>query len=460
MQTLRWSRWGAVALALAAACGTVGAREQAVSEDDYVTRYKAYAEQRGMTLTPQQEEALRAQYRQVQAQVPMQIQMLRDLLAGRGAQGLAASAAPAVAPAAVSPAGAAVVDLAAQVERLPPPAHAEVVTKRDGFELNGRRIIDPQGRIARFSASPRTGDYIYMITLPDGSQVAKRGRGEGTAFPLANVRGAPGAWAVQAVDGQSMQVEALTLTPLGVIGTREGSVFELEAGKAIVAHALPDGWSPVPLQRGDVSATRHLLLERNADSRPQEGSLAGLLQMGKRLTGVQTADDYALLNLDTGRLTILAIDASGKSVARMSDCRRKNAVVNICNRAESVESLWNTDGSKNNSHYYWRVNWMDTPDGPIAVALQHSVKEIRLFDLNRGKEVVAFRRPMGIADWMVMPTRDGRVGVAASWAFQNFVLDDARRLLNEGEDVKGRELSGTVVAGVAEGGQAASSAAQ
>jgi hypothetical protein len=60
--------------------------------------------------------------------------------------------------------------------------------------------------------------------------------------------------------------------------------------------------------------------------------------------GAEAPDDYQLYNLDTRVATTLAIDINDKNVVRMSQCRRKNAVANVCQQSDSYESLWEPSG--------------------------------------------------------------------------------------------------------------------
>ncbi len=459
---------GLVALSacLLLAGAAANAQFDGMSEDELITRYRNDAQQRGLPFGPEHEMRLRLQYRQ--------LQMLGQALAGQGVTGMkmqvpgggtqgfpglppsvtnqnpapnAAAMTQVAPPPPSAPEPQTTTVLQQQMSALPAPRFTEVVARRDGFTLNGVPVVDPAGRIVQFAASTATGDYTYKVEQGDGTGVIKRGRGSAPAFVMARVTGQSGSWTVHGIDGQQLGADSITLTPVGLIGTRDTAAFEFSAGKPIRSHALPDGWSPVPLQRGDVAGTRYLLVERNSDSRPRSGSIGALLQTTKRLVGAEAADDYALLNLDTRQLTPLNIDIAGKNVIRTSECRRKNAAVNVCAKAESFESLWRTDGMRNWGHYYWRVYWKLTPQGPLAIALQNGVKELRLFDLATGKQAIAFRRGLGISSWSAQEHPDGRLSLNADWVFQGHPLDDARRLLDEAPDVRGKELEGTYVAG-------------
>jgi len=439
-----------VALALVTGCTAFASvhAEDSPSIEALIEKTRADMAQRGTTLSPQQEAILRVQYR-----------WLQKIQGASNGGGLPNTLAQAPAAAGNQPLTMTTEALAGRVSQLPTPALVQVQTRKDGFELNGIRVMDPEGKIARQSVNAASGDYTYLIEKSDGSRLVKRGRGtESPAFLIATIVGKPGAWSVRSVDGQSSEGDMYALSPLGLVVMREDAAFELIAGRPIRSFALPMGWNPVPLQRGDISGTRYMLVEKSAESRPEKDSLGSLFQGFKRFTGAEAADDYALLNLDTGKVVKLAIEIDGKNVTRMSDCRKKNAVVNLCNKAESFESLWGPDGSPNTWHYFWRVVWMDTPEGPMAISNQRLSSEIRLFDLRSGKEVVAFRRPLGIAKWAVTPGPAGTFGLTAQLAFTTHKVEDVRKLMDTAANWSGKAAEGTVIAGVAEGTQAPATA--
>jgi hypothetical protein len=434
-----------VSILIACNSGILFAQNQNLQDiDALVEQTRADFTKRGLTLTADQEAKMRLQHRQAL----MQIQMFQGAFGGQGSPVLRPQM-PAVA--ADQPPAFTTEALATRVGQLPAPEPVQVQSRRDGFELNGVRVIDPEGKISRYSVNPSTGDYTYLVERNDGRRLVKRGRGaQEPSFPIAAVSGRTGTWSVRAVDGQTSQGDMYALSPQGLVVMREDAAFEFVPGKYIRSFALPRGWNPVPLQRGDISGTRYMLVEKSADARPAEGSVGSIFQSFKRLAGTEVADDYALLNLDTGKLVKLAIDMVGKNVTRMSECRKQNAVVNVCNRAESFESLWGTDGAPNTWHYYWRVVWMDTPEGPMAISNQQASSEIRVFDLRTGKEVVAFRRPLGIANWALTPGPSGTYGLAAQLAFTVHKVPDVRKLLDTAPDWTGKEVEGIVIAGVSE----------
>ena len=432
-------------MALLAVVSTLAMAQATLTEDETIAKVKADMAAKGLSITPEQEVQLRLSYQRNLA-FQQQIQTLAGARRGLPVQ------APAQAVAVGDP-GASVStdDLARKIASLPAPHPVAVVQKKDGFEIDGVRQLDPEGRIVREAVNGSTSDFVYLVSRSNGAQVLKRGRGpDGQLFMFATVSGHPGSWNVRAMDGQSMDGDTLILSPQGLFIARDSAVFELQPGKPIRSFAIPDGWSPVPHQRGDVGSTRNILLERNASSRPASGGLMDLIKSTKRLVGAETPDDYQLFNLDTRVATTLAIDISDKNVVRMSQCRRKNAVVNVCQKSDSYESLWDPSGGPNLSHYFWRVYWSDTPEGPMAVVNQRGSTEVRLFDLRSGKEVVAFHRGMGIQSAAARQTVDGKVRIEASWMFQKFRLEDARGLLDAAPDMRGKVSDALVVAGKSE----------
>ncbi len=434
-----------VSLLIAFGAGSLHAQNQNLLDiDALVEQTRADFAKRGLTLTAEQETKMRLEHRQAL----MKAQILQNALSGQG-NPLARPQMPMVV--ANQPPAFTTETLAARVSQLPAPEPVQVHPRRDGFELNGVRVLDPEGKISRYSVNSATGDYTYLVERTDGTRLIKRGRGSQTpAFLIATVNGRAGYWSVRAVDGQSSDGDMYALSPHGLVVMREDAAFEYVAGNAIRSFVLPKGWTPVPLQRGDISGTRFMLVEKSAEARPAAGSPSSIFQSLKRLTGSEVAEDYALLNLDTGKLVKLAIDIVGKNVVRMSDCRKQNAVVNVCNQASSFESLWGTDGTPNSWHYYWRVVWMDTPEGPMANSNQPLSLEIRTLSLRLGKEMGAFRRPLGIANWMVTPGPAGTYGLTAQLAFAAHKVADVRKLLDTAPDWTGMVADGVVIAGVSE----------
>ncbi|MEO3714931.1 hypothetical protein [Roseateles flavus] len=438
------------------------AAAQAMDEEALIETMRNSMAQRGQTLSPEQELSMRLKIRET-------MQRMQQLGQGRApVQGSAlplaspspslfSPPAPLAAPAqAATPQPArATAELAQQIAALPAPHTVQVEQRKDGFVINGQLVVDPEGKVGRAAVDPLTGDFAYLVQRMDGVQLLKRGRGTAAPFTVGQVSSRPGQWMLQTVDGQTLAGDGLVLSSQGALLLRAASAFEFRPGQALRTIAIPEGWTPVPLQRGDVASTRTLLLEKDASTRPSPdsltGAVSGLFSLAKRVVGAEEANDYALFHLDTGMLSTLAMAVDDKQVTRYSDCRRQNAVVNKCAKADSYESLWNPDGSPNAFHYFWQAQWFNTAGGPVAVVRQASTKEVRLFDLASGKQVVAFRRPMGIAKHTAQLTAEGKLRVTAQLAFTTHTLEDARALLDSASDQRGAPVEGTIIAGQPEG---------
>lgn len=429
-----------------------GVHAQAIDEDALIEKMRSGMAQRGQTMSPEQELSMRLKIRESAARM--------QNLGGTGGPMVVPPAMPGnvpmAAPAVAQPPTRSTAELAQQIAALPAPQPVQFEPRKDGFLINGQLMVDPEGKVGRAAVDPLTGDFAYLVQRMDGSQVLKRGRGTAAPLTVGQVSARPGQWMVQTVDGQTLAGDGLVLSSQGALVLRAASAFEFRPGQPLRTIAIPAGWTPVPHQRGDVASTRTLLLEKDTSDQPAKdslvGSVTGLWSLAKRVVGAEEPNDYALFNLDSGMLTTLTLSLDGKHVTRYSDCRRQNAVVNRCNSASSYESLWNPDGSPNNFHYFWRAQWFNTPSGPVAVVHQGSTTEVRLFDLTTGKQVVAFRRPLGIARHSAELTPEGKLRVTAQLAFTTYVLEDARALLDQAPDQRGVAVEGTIIAGQTEGG--------
>jgi hypothetical protein len=263
-----------------------------------------------------------------------------------------------------------------------------------------------------------------------------RAGGNDQAIVIATgIRGDKG-WEVQTVTGRRLTGTGLSLIPRGLLVARDASAFRYTPGKGIQNIAVPEEYHLAHFQHGNVGSTGFVLLERNQTA-TGGGSVSDLWNATKKLgsafgIGNDGVDDYALMNMDSGKLYPLNIAADGKKVAtQYSECQRKNAWLNECKKFESVESLYDVDGTRNDSHYYWRAIWLQTKQGPIAVTKENWSKDIFITDLNSGKRVVAFHRTLGVGYFDVAQRSDGSVGITAKLAFDTNQIPDAAAYLKD-----------------------------
>lgn len=323
--------------------------------------------------------------------------------------------------------------VAAKLKEMGEPLKGAVIrSARDGFSVNNVRHVDAEGRIAGFAYDAVSGDITYMIANNPNARTFKYLPAGSTKEPLVIgvAQKTMNGWQFSSLSGKNLAGDSVTLTPKGVLVVRDSAAFRYEPGVGASQMGVPDGWVVAPLQRGNL-ATGYLLLEKIEEE--------SALPIGKVLSlgvtvGLAKKEDYALLEAKTGKLTMLNIQIDGKNQTSLSNCHRKNNYVNICDNATSYESLYTNIG-RNMGHYYWKANWMNTPSGPILVSMENSVKDIYITDLTSGKKVQAFSRTLGISDYDIEQGPDGKVRINAKWMFQDHVIDDAVKFMQDNPDI-------------------------
>jgi hypothetical protein len=358
--------------------------------------------------------------------------MMKAMGGPEGTQLMPPSGSPAAAPAG-APTGtlASEEQIAAQIARFPSKTGGvSIRQRREGFTVNDQPVVDPEGRISMYGFDVITGDITFAVDTPSGT-VIKFMRA-GVSMPPVRiataVRGNAG-WSVQTAGGQAISGPTLSMMPKGILVSRAGAAFRYDPGQGIKSIAVPDGYVMAPIQRGNIGGTGFMLLEKE-DATGGGNSTAQMLSSFKALgnqLGLNAKADFALFNGDTGKIIPLNIDADGQTITALSDCyqRSQNSVVSRCYSAQSFESLYSMNGSRNIQHYYWRAQWLNTPQGPIAVTMEDANKEIFITDLTSGKKVVAFHRVLGIADMDVNQDPNGTVSIKAQLAFSHESVDDA-----------------------------------
>ena len=319
------------------------------------------------------------------------------------------------------------------IAALPPKqGNIEVTGRADGFIVDGHPYLDPEGRILQFAFDVVSGRLSYAAGGSEGVIIRTMTAGS-TSEPvtIATAKRTPVGWDVQTVTGKRVAGNGLSVTPDGFLVSRQDSAFRYVPGTGVQTIAVPDGFQLAPLQRGNVGATGFVLLERvNATGGGDSAAnLVSSVRAIGSLLGVSKKEDFALMDMKTGRLILLNIDADSKQVSVLSQCRKRNNLVNECRHSESVESLYDQSGFRNSGHYYWRVQWANTPEGPLGIAQESGSSTITLIDLATGRRVVAFHRGLGISEWDAVQSGDGVVRVRAKMGFTWEDIADARTFM-------------------------------
>lgn len=303
-------------------------------------------------------------------------------------------------------------EMGARYAQIPPKSgDVEIEGRSDGFVVNGRPFLDPEGTITDYAFDVVSGNIGYVVEGAAG-EIIKLTRVGATTEPLtlATARESVGGWQVVTATGKTMSGSTYSVTPTGVLVARATAAFLYEPGKPVASFALPKGYVLATHQRGDVASTGYVLIERDASQASEERGLSSLKSL---INPFAKKEDYALFGLSSGKVYPLDIPANAKNVRVGSNCQRMNAVMNKCATSTRFESLYQPNGLRNEGHYYWRVVWMNTPNGPLAAALENDLADLNLIELDTGKKVTAFTRKMGIGGFDAKQVGDGTVNVSA-----------------------------------------------
>lgn len=312
---------------------------------------------------------------------------------------------------------------------------------RDGFSIDNRRVLDPEGRIVQFAADSSTGDAAYMVeTQPNNFLLKLMRHRAGAPVLLATATRQYGNWTVDTVTGVRVAGPRLNVNSRGFIVARDNALFRYLPGEGLQSFGLPETHTLAAHQNGNVGATGWLLLEKRAETKQEEGGgflkslgLGEVIDAAKQVVasvGLSSADsDFALYELETGKTVPLAISLADKQTNLLSQCRARNRWVQQCDRLDTIESLYAQDGSPNRMHYFWRLSWYKTEGGPVAVVMENNLQKIQALDLNSERRAVVFERTLGIAGWSSSQQPDGRVRVNAQLGFEAAVNEDVGQLL-------------------------------
>lgn len=280
----------------------------------------------------------------------------------------------------------------------------------------------PAGGVVDFARDPYANVTVQLVQRADGNREIQL-RGAEQTRRLATVLGREGKWLIELNDGKQVEAADILLTSRGFVAGSAGQPISYSESGGLVKVNWPQGFRTASLQRGDTARTGYILLERDTG---QRGSTANLLHSFKSLGskfGGGPIDDYLLLDLHSGATTPINISAAGKSVAQMSGCRAKNAVVNVCRDASFREALNDSTG-KNLGHYGWLVYWMRAPGGTWLIALEDNLRRVAVTKLETGEKRIAFERGLGIADLDVKQDDAGKIAITAKLAFDIKRIED------------------------------------
>jgi hypothetical protein len=322
---------------------------------------------------------------------------------------------------------------------------------RDGFTVNGQRYVDPEGRIVTFGFDSKSADFTDVVQVSPTDFVIKFGRALPGVTPIkiAQASKIGNEWSITTVAGERLTGQNIIPVSRGFVVTRDDVGFLYKPGEGIKNITPPQGYTIAWFQNGDIGSTGYILLARIPNYNPSGSGLGSLIGSFKAMgadLGLTKKDDFALMRISDGHMVQINVPLEGQEVLVMSNCRKKNAAINICNNATSYNSLYDQNGFKNSGHYFWRIYWFESNGRPISVTEEEGVTNIYLTDLDTGRRVVLFHRALGITDFSVQQDPDGVVNVDAKWMFSNHRAENVATLLDRTPAVA---ASGVVAEGAA-----------
>lgn len=329
--------------------------------------------------------------------------------------------------------------LAVQVAAFPRIATGVQFTKfRDGFSINnGERYIDPEGEITNYGYNWKNGDVTYLIKTGENQYKIKYVRVLTSKAPItiAEAHSDGAHTTVTTVTGSEFGGDGLILTSKGFIVVRNDSAFVYEIGKPSTSYTPPAGWHIAMYQNGDVASTKFMLLEKDSlEEKGQSNPLTELIESGKALAdtfGLTRKPDYMLVNItNQSQQHLFNISLEGKNVHEFSDCRQTSKYIATCNNMETSHALYDNNGMPNTAHYYWRVLWLSTQNGAIAVTRENTQTTVMLTDLYTGKRAKAAYRTTGFPGISATQNNKGVIRVAVSGGLlPGEVIEDAEAFL-------------------------------
>lgn len=427
------------ALMLGLVCVKVFAQDITIEEMKMLDNLRSQYSAQGVEVKPEDEVRFLQRIRAMKA-------MAGGGLAGAGLSAPIWSAAPqpvAVQPvqtavplsptAQTTPAGATESALRMQLDSLPRARPlSSFARQRDGMVFNGQRYADAEGPADRFALDPDTATAAYVVQMGGylKLKIARLGTGaEPVTVGRLSRNGA--ATVFQSQTGKTLQGDLFFPMTDGVLLTRDSVGFRYVVGEGVRQIDFPSGWSPAPLQRGNMAATGWLLLERDTVEE-NKSPFAALKAIGEMVGAVAARMDYALFNMSDKRMVPFEISTDGKSVANYSQCRRaSNGLYNICDKMTTYDSIWRPDGVPNWSHYFWKTDWQNMEGRPVAVVMENGLQQVNAYDLLGTKRVNLFERGMGIHSWLLEMSSAGKYRVKAQLAFDKLAFEDVASELKE-----------------------------
>lgn len=274
----------------------------------------------------------------------------------------------------------------------------------DGFIANGIRYIDPHGKIIHLSELSDTGfitytiqgnkrhDYIVKLVNPLTNEEAQ------TLGILEKKRGL---WHFTPKNEKRYSGDWFRLTSRGLLLNRNNNIVTyFSPDSQAKTHILPEGYRFSPLQKGDISQSKHILIQRQIAPRTRLGIIT-LESSVKRF-------NLALFNILTGDIT-----------SKIHDVR--------------LQSNSDQDQADHLKNTYYLFN---TASGTIVATVEDGYERLVLRNLTTGQKKTAFERERGVSFPKAKMHESGRIEISASVGLSTHRIVDAENFLSTGNKLK------------------------
>ena len=249
------------------------------------------------------------------------------------------------------------------------------------------RYVDPLSPIVEVGGFSATGWATYLVK-GDGARdyVVRRVNFLKSAQPetIGHLEGFRQEWRFTPVGGPTVAAYGYYLSSRGIMLLRSSSAFTYFPTKNIAARLLPQDWHLAWLQRGDIEASRLVVVRRHAP-RPLDPARY----------------EIGFYDIDQAQLLPTRLEMS-----LIRDTEEPNF--------------------RNRFYLY------DTPKGPITVAKEDGIKKVVVRNIRTGQQRVAFSRDAGISHIKAEQTNTGRITVKAAVGFSDETIYDAEDFLYNG----------------------------
>ena len=259
---------------------------------------------------------------------------------------------------------------------------------RFGWESDQNvRFLDPLSPIVEVGGFSATGWATYLVK-GNGVQdyEVRRVQFTKSAQPetIGHLEGFRGEWRFTPSGGPTVAAYGYYLSSRGIVLLRSSSAFTYFPASSIAARLLPQDWFLAWQQRGDIEASRVVVVCKLA---PRSLDPARY--------------EIGFYNIDTAQLLSTRLQMS--FIERSEETQFRN-----------------------------RFFMYDTQKGPITVALEDGIKKVVVRNVRTGQQRVAFSRDAGIARIKVEQTNTGRIAVEAAVGFSDLSIYDAEDFLYNG----------------------------